>query len=294
MVSFLLESLRAMYDRHFGLSETPFANTLDPHWFYASPGHDEAVARLLYLVEQQRRCGVIVGPPGTGKSLVLRVLVAQARRAPCDVVLVDLLGRNARELLWETVAALGLGPRGDESPRILWRILSDYLETNRFIHHPIVLCYDHLDRAEHDCLAAVERIYHANTDGQAGVTLLVGTRRDRLPRLTQILTEIADLHVEIAPLDRAQTEAYVLALAARAGAMHDLFDPELFDRIHAETRGVPRDISRLCDLALVIAMSEGASSVTAPIIEAAAEQLHPLRYATAPIFQTRSRAIAGL
>jgi len=83
-----------MYSQHFGLTETPFANTLDPHWFYQSPGHEEALARLMYVVDQRRRCGVLLGPAGTGKSLLLTVLLAETRRLPREVVLVDLLGQQ--------------------------------------------------------------------------------------------------------------------------------------------------------------------------------------------------------
>lgn len=279
-----------MYTHHFGLTETPFANTLDPHWFFQSPGHEEALARLMFLVEQRRRCGVLLGPAGTGKSLVLQVLVAEARRIPCEVVLIDLLGRTGREMLWETIAALGLAPQSEESPRVLWRMLSDHLTTNRYIHTPTVLCFDHVDRAEADCLVAIERVYQtaaANT----GVTLLLSARDGRLSRLTQTLPSIADLHVELPPLDRDQTELYVETLLARAGATRMVFEPDAYDRMFADTRGIPRDINRLCDLALVAGMAEGVARVTESIVAAAAEQLHPLRL-KGPVFQSRRRATA--
>ena len=46
-----------MYANYWGLAETPFRNTLDARWFYESPVHEEALARLLFLIENQRRCG---------------------------------------------------------------------------------------------------------------------------------------------------------------------------------------------------------------------------------------------
>lgn len=276
-----------MYAQYFGLTETPFTNTLNPHWFYQSPGHEEAVARLLYLIEQHRRCGVLLGPSGTGKSLVLQVLLAEARRIPCEVVLVDLLGRSGREMLWETVAGLGLGPDGDESVRTMWRTIEDYLTTNRLVQTPTVMCFDHVDRAGADCLTTLERLYHSAA-GETGATLILTGRDSRSSKLNQILSSMADLQVELPPLDRDQTELYVETLLARAGSTRMIFEPAAYDRMFSETRGVPRDINRLCDLALVAGMAEGVVRIGEAVIAAAAEQTHPLR-GKAPIFQTRRR-----
>ena len=57
---------------HWGLDSWPFRAVLDVNRFYPSAGHDEAIARLEYLVEARRRLGVLFGEAGVGKSLVLR------------------------------------------------------------------------------------------------------------------------------------------------------------------------------------------------------------------------------
>lgn len=43
-----------MYQAHWGLRESPFRGLLDPKFFYQSPTHEEALARLHFLVEQRR------------------------------------------------------------------------------------------------------------------------------------------------------------------------------------------------------------------------------------------------
>jgi type II secretory pathway predicted ATPase ExeA len=281
-----------MYTEHFGLAESPFANTLDPHWFYQGPAQEEAVARLMFLVEERRRCGLLLGPAGTGKTLILHVLLAETRRLPCETVLVDLIGRTGRELLWETTATLGLAPRAEESPRILWRMLEDHIAGKSYVHARTVLCFDHVDRAEADSVLALERLAHI-ASAQSGLTLILTARNNRVSRQTQALPALADLHVELTPLDRDQTEQYVETLLNRAGATRMVFDPAAYDRVFAETRGVPREINRLCDLALVAGMANDVSWITESIVAAAAEQLNPLRVKP-PVFQSRRRAIVGL
>src|SRR5258708_4541956 len=104
-----------MYTSYWGLSDIPFKNTLNPRCFYESAGHEEALARLMFLVEQHRRCGVLSGPSGTGKSLALEVLRREALRTGAEVALVDLRGCGGREMLWEVLATLGLSPGLDDS-----------------------------------------------------------------------------------------------------------------------------------------------------------------------------------
>src|SRR5260221_4392171 len=147
-----------MYANYWGLSEIPFKNTLDVRWFYESPGHEEAIARLLFLIEQHRRCGVLWGPSGTGKSLILELLRREAARNGGEVALVDVLGHGSREMLWEVLAGLGLAPGVDDSQFRLLRLLPHDVPANRHSQAPLGLVLGQTDRAQANCLAPVERL----------------------------------------------------------------------------------------------------------------------------------------
>ncbi len=71
-----------MYETHWGLDVSPFRGLADPRFFYCSPTHDEALARLTFLVENRRRLGLLLGEPGSGKTLVLKVLSTTAGQPP--------------------------------------------------------------------------------------------------------------------------------------------------------------------------------------------------------------------
>jgi len=108
-----------MYANYWGLAEIPFRNTLDTRWFYQSPAHEESLARLLFLVENHRRCGVLSGAAGTGKSLLMTVLAGEAARIGSEVARVDLFGRSGPEMLWEIVAELRIPAGPDDAPHRL-------------------------------------------------------------------------------------------------------------------------------------------------------------------------------
>jgi general secretion pathway protein A len=71
-----------MYNSFFGLVEAPFAITPDPRYLYLSHRHTEALAHLLYGVTHSGGFVQLTGEVGTGKTTVVRSLLAQV---PDDV-----------------------------------------------------------------------------------------------------------------------------------------------------------------------------------------------------------------
>lgn len=263
-----------MYTAYWGLAEAPFRNNLDPRWFFESAGHEEALARLLYLVEHERRCGVVAGGSGTGKSLLLELVKSEAARAGAQAAVVDLLGKSGREMLWEIVAALGLGPGADDAPQKLWRRLQDRITVNHHLGRPLVLLFDHLERAHAECLEAIERLQQLSAPGRAAFTLILAVRSERShDLLLRRLREMSDVRIELAPFDREQTRGYVETLLTQAGAERPLFDDSAFERLFEETHGVPREINRLCELSLLAGMAEQAGTIDGTFVAAAAEEL---------------------
>jgi MSHA biogenesis protein MshM len=43
-----------MYLKHYGFRQTPFGNVPSRGIFYRSPQHEEALRRLLYVIEQRK------------------------------------------------------------------------------------------------------------------------------------------------------------------------------------------------------------------------------------------------
>lgn len=64
-----------MYTEFFGLREAPFNSTSDPRFFFPSPQHEEALACLVYSVQERKGLVVVTGDVGSGKSLVTHMLV---------------------------------------------------------------------------------------------------------------------------------------------------------------------------------------------------------------------------
>jgi general secretion pathway protein A len=64
-----------MYLNFYRLNERPFNATPDPRFLYLTPGHREALAQLVYSVQESRGFLVLTGEVGTGKTTLLHALL---------------------------------------------------------------------------------------------------------------------------------------------------------------------------------------------------------------------------
>ena len=64
-----------MYLDFYGLRERPFSETPDPRFLFLTPGHREALAQLIYGVQEGKGFIVLTGEVGTGKTTLLRTFM---------------------------------------------------------------------------------------------------------------------------------------------------------------------------------------------------------------------------
>ncbi|MBM79930.1 MAG: hypothetical protein CMJ78_04970 [Planctomycetaceae bacterium] len=264
-----------MYEQYWGLSKNPFLSTLEQTTFQATGPHDEALSRLLYLTENQRRFGLLIGPAGTGKSSLLNTLNKQVARGTHQLASLDTVGLSSHELLWQVAVALHLAPAESVSRWNLWRMIDDHVSALAQSGIHWVLLVDHLERADADCLPLLERLLHRSPS----LTVIAAVRTSGLAAISPVLSELSELRIELTPLDRTQTADFITGLLAQAGCQREVFLPSAVDSIFRHSVGIPRGITRLCDLSLLAGMSEECQQIGEDIVESAA---YELQYRTRP------------
>ena len=262
-----------MIETYWGLTGSPFHPAGGIPWFHESPVHEEALARLYFVLEERRPLALLRGAEGTGKTLLLSVLADELRRTQRQVIAIDLLGLGPDELAWKLAAGLQLGPDDDAPPLRLWRMMGDSIRGLQASRQPAVVLLDHLDRGHSGCATAIERLLALDRGPTRCLTVIAATRGTDGATAHAALARHADLRIELPALDRAQTSEYVAAALRQAGAGRTLFEPAALETLYRETGGIPRDINRLCELALIAARGDERREVDAAVIESAAAEL---------------------
>src|SRR5438309_10153414 len=65
----------AMHEKEFGLSRRPFPATPDRAFYYPATAHETALAELVRAVNDDDGFALLIGAPGTGKTLLAHCLL---------------------------------------------------------------------------------------------------------------------------------------------------------------------------------------------------------------------------
>jgi general secretion pathway protein A len=262
-----------MYEAYWGLRTNPFRGEAGGESYVASPVHDEALARLHYLVEANHRLGLLLGPSGSGKSFMLAIAAQQWRSVGANVTQTSLLARDGREVLWSIASGWGLNLDPRAGLFDMWRGVADKLAENRWCQVPTVALLDDADRASAEVLDQVTRLVHCESTVESRLTVVLAAQADRVSELGGQILGLVELRVDLSPWDLTDTHNYLTHCLARAGRPQSAFDEEAVMRIHELSQGIVRRIALLADLSLLAAAGQRLSIVDAHTIETVYEEL---------------------
>jgi len=262
-----------MYLDYWGLRQKPFATGQNPQGYVPSSTHEEALARLHYLVDSQRRLGLLLGASGSGKSFMLNVLAKQLRRPSVQTAALSLQGLSAREMLWGLAAACGLHPDEETGAFELWRQLGDLLAANNCQAITNVVLLDDADLASSEVLGQVVRLVRGEPSSSSRLTVVLAGRSNRTLAIGPQLLELAELRVDLAAWELADTENYLQNSLLRAGRKESIFSAEALRRLHELSGGAVRRVALLADLALLAAAAGRLPAVDAYTLEAVYDEL---------------------
>ncbi len=266
-----------MYTEYFGLREPPFSLTPDPHFLFLSARHREALAHLLFGVEQGGGFVQLTGEVGTGKTTLCRSLLDQVG-AHVDAALILSPRLSACELLAAIAAELGVPVApGTRSPKELVDALNTHLLAAHARGRRTVVIIDEAQNLSPDVLEQVRLLTNLETAkhkllqvilvGQPELRTLLA--RGDLRQLAQRIT--ARYHLQ--PLNRSETGAYIRHRLAVSGAWRSLFTPRAQVRVHRVSGGVPRLINAVCDRALLGAYARETSEIGPRLVRRAAREV---------------------
>jgi general secretion pathway protein A len=273
-----------MYLSFFGLIEKPFAITPDPRYLYLSARHAEALAHLLYGINEAGGFVQLTGEVGTGKTTIIRSLLAQTPKN-AEIALILNPRMTAPEFLLTICEELGIGVPDDatDSRKDLVDILNHYLLRAHADGRRIVLVVDEAQNLAPDVLEQVRLLTNLETNTQKLLQIiLIGQpelrdllARNELRQLAQRVTGRYHLH----PLSAAETAAYVRHRLRVSGATSDIFSSMALSELFHLSGGVPRVINVVADRALLGAYTQDRHRVTTGLVRHAAAEVFGRRFA---------------
>ena len=267
-----------MYLAFFGIAEKPFAITPDPRYLYLSARHADALAHLVYGINEAGGFIQLTGEVGTGKTTTIRSLLARAPKN-AEIALILNPRLSPGEFLLALCEELGLG--ADDSSanntKELVDLLNRYLLRAHAQGRRVVLIVDEAQNLAPEVLEHIRLLTNLETETQKLLQIiLIGQpelrkllAREDLRQLAQRIT--GRYHLD--PLSRQETAAYVRHRMRVAGATADVFTRGGLREVYNVSRGIPRVINIICDRALLGAYTQDLHQVPGPLVRRAAAEV---------------------
>ncbi len=241
--------------------------------YFPAASIEDARHRLGRAIERGDGPGLVIGGPGTGKSLLLQVLATQYHER-FDVALPACARLCTRRALLQAILfELGLPYRIRDEGDLRLSLLDHLLSREECPTGLLLL----VDEAQTLSISLLDEL-----------RVLTNLVRGGLPRVRLVLAGSAALeesfsHPEmesfsqrlsarcyLAPFGREEAAQFVRAqVAASGGSPDDLFAQDAWEAIFEATDGVPRLVNQLCDRALAEAIATSRSRIDRSVIQSA-------------------------
>ena len=246
-----IDRLRA----HWGFTRSPFTKELAPSMLFGSSSHQQAVARISWVVKE-RALGVVCGEVGAGKTVAARAATAGLDPSRHTVIYLPNPVIGARGIHAEIVRALGATPRFHTAPLIAQA--QEMLETEEAERgRRVVLVLDESHLLTPEQLEQLRMLTNSQMDSRATFAcVLLGqpTLRRRLRQATfAALDQRIALRYSIDGMDLKETGDYLAHHLKLAGRSDTLFSDDAIVLIHEFSRGLPRQVNNLATQALIAA-----------------------------------------
>ena len=268
-----------MYTSFFGLQEKPFAITPDPRYLYLSERHAEALAHLLYGINEAGGFIQLTGEVGTGKTTVIRSLLEQLP-GHADVALILNPRVTPAEFLLTICEELHVPvpESGQGSTKTLMDLLGRHLLDTHARGRRVVLIVDEAQNLSTQTLEQVRLLTNLETATTKLLQIiLIGQPELRelldQPDLRQLAQRITGRY-HLNPLSEDESAGYVKHRMRVAGATAEVFTPSALREIHRLSGGIPRVINVICDRALLGAFTQEDHRAGATLVRQAASEVY--------------------
>jgi len=261
-----------MYLSFYKLKEFPFAISCDERYFFESSVHTEALANMMYAVQQRKGMVLVTGEVGAGKTFVGNVLAGRLGTG-CLTISIQNPPQSGKQLLRAMAVGAGMNVRPGADKMCILEGLEQHLRRMQARGRLVALLIDEAQDLTPAALEEVRLLWNWEQNGQRLVQIvLIG-----LPDLRQRLMEprwepvrqrvVLSYHLcHLAAMDTAAYVMHRIRVAAEDGACEGLFTPEALTAVHESTGGIPRLINVLCDNALLIGYSRESQRIEKDIV----------------------------
>jgi general secretion pathway protein A len=248
-----------VYLSFYQLDKKPFEITADPKFLWLSEKHKEPLAKMQYGILENKGCLMLTGDVGTGKTTLIHALLETLGN---DVITATINDPDLDTSGFFTILAAAFKMESSFDSKASFILhFSEFLNTAFVQNKKVLLIIDEAQRATPEVLEELRNLSNLEKHYTKLVNIFFVGQKEfnsilRRPELRALRQRIIIDHY-IGPLTREETGEYIHHRLKVAGSKKMLFEPRAVDQVHKLSRGYPRLINIVCDIALVSGYVDG-------------------------------------
>ena len=260
----------------YGLREQPFGVTPDPAYLYASRTHCKALDSLTEAILGDRGFLALIAEPGMGKTTLLNQLLEGLRDTARAVFLFQ-TQCDSREFFQYLMNELGVDSTG-MGLVAMHNKLNEILFAEMLAGRRFVLIVDEAQNLDESVLETIRMLSNFETTHTKLMQIILAgqtqlgekLRENQLAQLLQRITVVQYLE----PFSPEETTGYIRHRLKVAGYKGEsLFEPGALAIIAEQSRGIPRNINKICFRSLLEGYAAGSQNISADLVEKAIGRL---------------------
>ena len=264
------------YLEFFGLKDDPFKITPDSNYFFLSESHQEALSSLRYLLDTEEGFAVIIGEPGTGKTLTIRKFLDDIRQDQVRYAYVLFPNLTPEELFEAILEDFGIKSEG-ETKNKLFSKLRDLLIRERSAGRKVLIVIDEAQNLPTETLEELRILSNLETDDMKLLQIILLGQPELEEKLNSVelrqLKQRITVMVKLRNFSQEETKAYIDYRISRAGGGNLRIGKKAYEKVYAYSLGIPRVINIIMERALMAAFVDTSHEIKPSHIDRAAESI---------------------
>lgn len=282
----------AIYLDFYGFDRDPFGVTPDPDFLFMTPGHKEALAQLLYAIQEKKGFILVSAEIGMGKTTLLQAL-RQELDSNTAVAYVSNSLLPFPAILEYMLEEFEIEKPGESAAQRLV-VLQNFLVERHGAGQNTVLILDEAQNLYPQTLEQIRLLSNFETTKEKILQIvLVGQpellARLEMPELRQLKQRIS-IMCSIPPMTRSSSRNYIRTRLRMAGARDlGIFTEDAIEHIVEYAGGIPRIVNTVCDHCLLIGYADQTRRVDRGVVDQA---ISYLEVGARPRVRARSTLVA--
>ncbi len=269
-----------MYLSYYNLRTKPFQISTDPKFLWMGEKHKEALAVLKYGILDNKGFLLLTGDVGTGKTTLINTLI-ESLGDDVIVAIVQDPGLGKMDFFNFVAASFHMNQKFNTKGEFLIH-LSEFLHQAFEDNKKVLLVVDEAQRLSQMLLEEIRLLSNIEVHSQKLINIFfVGQAEFNdiiLKKQNRAIRQRITINFSVEPLNLKETEKYIRFRMKVASAQKQIFALSAIREIYAFSKGYPRLINIICDLALLTGYVQDQKTIKSDIIKECAQELQINHY----------------